>query len=130
MRHEGAREKREKTTCCRLSGHAERQVSLQGSRSTHKPQAQRSTYLFFSEQVYYAPRLPFDRECTLPTIFGAFALLRNIVIREQIHLLHAHQVSTTHQDTTLTLHSAPISVRAHVRRTRARESMQNSALYG
>ncbi len=43
-------------------------------------------------QVYYAPRLAFFRSDTFPTVFGAFSLLRDIVIQEGIQLVHAHQV--------------------------------------
>ncbi len=43
-------------------------------------------------QVYYAPRLPFTQSVTLPTLFGGFALLRTILLRERINLVHGHQV--------------------------------------
>ena len=42
-------------------------------------------------QVYYAPRQPVYCQATLPTIFGGFRLLRVILIREAITLVHAHQ---------------------------------------
>ena len=42
-------------------------------------------------QVYYAPRQPVYCQATLPTIFGNFRLLRVILIREGITLVHAHQ---------------------------------------
>lgn len=42
-------------------------------------------------QVYYAPRQPVYCQVTLPTIFGGFRLLRIILIREKITLVHAHQ---------------------------------------
>lgn len=42
-------------------------------------------------QVYYAPRQPVYCQVTLPTIFGGFRLLRIILIRERITLVHAHQ---------------------------------------
>ncbi len=44
-----------------------------------------------SAQVYYAPRQPVYCQVTLPTIFGGFRLLRVILIREGITLVHAHQ---------------------------------------
>lgn len=44
-------------------------------------------------QVYYAPRLAFTQAVTLPTLFGGFALLRCILLREGINLVHAHQAS-------------------------------------
>ena len=42
-------------------------------------------------QVYYAPRQPVHCQVVLPTLFGGFRLLRNILIREGITLVHAHQ---------------------------------------
>lgn len=42
-------------------------------------------------QVYYAPRQPIYCQAILPTIFGGFRLLRIILIRERITLVHAHQ---------------------------------------
>ena len=42
-------------------------------------------------QVYYAPRQPVYCQVTLPTVFGGFRLLRTILIRERISLVHAHQ---------------------------------------
>jgi phosphatidylinositol N-acetylglucosaminyltransferase subunit A len=42
-------------------------------------------------QVYYAPRRPVYSEATPPTLFGGFALLREVLLRERITLLHAHQ---------------------------------------
>jgi phosphatidylinositol N-acetylglucosaminyltransferase subunit A len=41
--------------------------------------------------VYYAPRRPVYAEATPPTLFGGFALLREVLLRERITLLHAHQ---------------------------------------
>lgn len=41
--------------------------------------------------MYYAPRRPVYAEATPPTLFGGFALLREVVLRERITLLHAHQ---------------------------------------
>ena len=43
--------------------------------------------------MYYVPRLPITQSVTLPTLFGGFRLLRHILIRERITLLHAHQAS-------------------------------------
>lgn len=42
-------------------------------------------------QVYYAPRQPVYCQVALPTIFGGFRLLRTILVREGITLVHAHQ---------------------------------------
>eukprot|EP00854_Cymbomonas_tetramitiformis_P015241 gene15241-18026_t len=46
-------------------------------------------------KVYYIPRLPFYEGNTFPTIFGNFRLLRVILIREQITVVHAHQTVFT-----------------------------------
>ncbi|KAL4443031.1 hypothetical protein ABPG77_008522 [Micractinium sp. CCAP 211/92] len=46
-------------------------------------------------KVYYAPRLAFTQAVTLPTLFGSFRLLRNILLRERITLVHAHQAFST-----------------------------------
>lgn len=43
--------------------------------------------------MYYAPRLAFTQAVTLPTLFGGFPLLRSILLRERITLVHAHQAS-------------------------------------
>lgn len=43
-------------------------------------------------QVYYAPRLAFTQAVTFPTLFGGFRLLRCILARERINLVHGHQV--------------------------------------
>lgn len=46
-------------------------------------------------KVYYAPRLAFTQAVTLPTLFGGFPLLRSILLRERITLVHAHQAFST-----------------------------------
>jgi hypothetical protein len=46
-------------------------------------------------QVYYAPRLPFTQAVTLPTLFGGFRLLRAVMLRERINLVHGHQAFST-----------------------------------
>ena len=43
--------------------------------------------------MYYAPRLLITQAVTLPTLFGGFPLLRAILLRERITLVHAHQVA-------------------------------------
>jgi phosphatidylinositol N-acetylglucosaminyltransferase subunit A len=42
-------------------------------------------------KVYYAPRLPFYLQTTFPTLWGTLALVRNILVRERISLVHGHQ---------------------------------------
>jgi len=53
--------------------------------------ASNKRHSWLSAQVYYAPRQPVYCQVTLPTIFGGFQLLRVILIREGITLVHAHQ---------------------------------------
>lgn len=48
-------------------------------------------YLTNGLKVYYIPRLPFYASATVPTLVGTFRLLRCILIRERIQLIHAHQ---------------------------------------
>eukprot|EP00877_Chromochloris_zofingiensis_P006887 jgi/Chrzof1/2451/Cz11g16080.t1 len=43
------------------------------------------------QQVYYIPRVPFYAQSTLPTLIGVFRLLRVIIIRERVTIVHAHQ---------------------------------------
>jgi phosphatidylinositol N-acetylglucosaminyltransferase subunit A len=40
--------------------------------------------------VYYLHRLPFYSQCTFPTIFGSFRILRVICLRESVTVVHAH----------------------------------------
>ena len=48
-----------------------------------------------SPQVYYVPRPTIYMQVTLPTIFGLFRLLRCVLLRERIDLVHAHQAFST-----------------------------------
>lgn len=41
-------------------------------------------------RVYYAPLLTIYRSSTVPSVFSAFPILRNILIREQIDIVHGH----------------------------------------
>lgn len=41
-------------------------------------------------RVYYAPLLTIYRNSTVPSVFSAFPILRNIFIREQIDIVHGH----------------------------------------
>lgn len=41
-------------------------------------------------KVYYVPFLRVYRESTLPTVFSFFPIFRNIMIREQIQVVHGH----------------------------------------
>jgi len=42
-------------------------------------------------KAYYVPRIPVYQSATLPTIFGSLYKLRQVLIEEQIDLVHAHQ---------------------------------------
>eukprot|EP00897_Mesotaenium_endlicherianum_P005684 jgi/Mesen1/5143/ME000255S04118 len=46
-------------------------------------------------KVYYAPRVPFYLHTTLPTLWGTLPLLRCIMVREAITLVHGHQAFST-----------------------------------
>lgn len=41
-------------------------------------------------KVYYIPYLVMYRECTFPTVFSGFPILRQIFIRESIDIVHGH----------------------------------------
>lgn len=43
-------------------------------------------------KVYYIPRLPFYCQSTFPTIYGTLPIVRVILIRERISVIHGHQV--------------------------------------
>lgn len=47
-------------------------------------------YLTNGLKVYHVPFLVIYRESTLPTVFSFFPIFRNIVIREQIEIVHGH----------------------------------------
>ncbi|AMD21160.1 HEL120Wp [Eremothecium sinecaudum] len=52
-------------------------------------------YLTNGLKVYYVPYLVLYRETTFPTVFASFPIIRNILLREQIHIVHSHvSVST------------------------------------
>ena len=51
-------------------------------------------YLTNGLKVYYCPLLPFVDQCTWPTLYGFFPLLRSILIRERIQIVHAHQATS------------------------------------
>ncbi|SCU82555.1 LADA_0C06260g1_1 [Lachancea dasiensis] len=52
-------------------------------------------YLSNGLKVYYVPYVVIYRETSLPTVFGSFPIVRNILLREQIQIVHAHvSVST------------------------------------
>lgn len=47
-------------------------------------------YLTNGLKVYYVPFWVIYRSCTFPTVFSFFPIFRNIVIREQINIVHGH----------------------------------------
>ncbi|KAI4122454.1 MAG: hypothetical protein LQ347_006492 [Umbilicaria vellea] len=47
-------------------------------------------YLTNGLKVYHVPFLVIYRESTMPTVFSFFPIFRNIVIREQIEIVHGH----------------------------------------
>ncbi|KZF23976.1 glycosyltransferase family 4 protein [Xylona heveae TC161] len=47
-------------------------------------------YLTNGLKVYHVPFLVVHREATFPTVFSFFPIFRNIVIREQIEIVHGH----------------------------------------
>lgn len=52
-------------------------------------------YLTNGLKVYYIPYMVLYRQTTFPTVFASFPIVRNILIREQIQIVHAHgSVST------------------------------------
>ncbi|KAF7589221.1 hypothetical protein BBP40_004563 [Aspergillus hancockii] len=47
-------------------------------------------YLTNGLKVYHVPFLVIYRETTMPTVFSFFPIFRNIVIREQVQIVHGH----------------------------------------
>ncbi|PIK34916.1 putative phosphatidylinositol N-acetylglucosaminyltransferase subunit A [Apostichopus japonicus] len=47
-------------------------------------------YLTNMLKVYYIPMGPFYNQCVLPTLFTSLPLIRNILIREGITIVHGH----------------------------------------
>jgi len=52
-------------------------------------------YMTNGLKVYYIPQLPIYNQNSLPTVFCAMPLLRDILVRERIDLVHAHQAFST-----------------------------------
>ncbi len=46
-------------------------------------------------KVYYLPLLPMVDQVSFPTFYATFPLLRNILIREGITIVHGHQATST-----------------------------------
>ncbi|KAK2163563.1 hypothetical protein LSH36_77g02003 [Paralvinella palmiformis] len=45
---------------------------------------------FFYPNVYYLPLKPVYNQCIMPTVFTTLPIIRNILIREQITIIHGH----------------------------------------
>lgn len=52
-------------------------------------------YMTSGLKVYYVPWNPFLMQCTLPTFCGTLPIIRTILIREKISLVHGHQAFST-----------------------------------
>lgn len=47
-------------------------------------------YMSNGLKVYYLPLLVIYNQCTIPTFFVSFPIIRNILVREQITIVHGH----------------------------------------
>lgn len=52
-------------------------------------------YMTNGLKVYYIPRLPFIQQNVLPTLSGSLPIIRTILVREGITLVHGHQAFST-----------------------------------
>ncbi|KAL0013609.1 hypothetical protein SO802_000678 [Lithocarpus litseifolius] len=52
-------------------------------------------YMTGGLKVYYVPWKPFLLQNTLPTFYGTLPIIRTVLIREQISLVHGHQAFST-----------------------------------
>ncbi|XP_054822323.1 phosphatidylinositol N-acetylglucosaminyltransferase subunit A isoform X2 [Prosopis cineraria] len=52
-------------------------------------------YMTRGLKVYYVPWRPFFMQNTLPTIYGLMPIIRTILIREKITIVHGHQAFST-----------------------------------
>ena len=52
-------------------------------------------YMTNGLKVYYTPQVPFLDQNSLPTTVSMFPLLRQILIRERIDIVHGHQATST-----------------------------------
>ncbi|MES1913565.1 MAG: hypothetical protein MHM6MM_005752, partial [Cercozoa sp. M6MM] len=52
-------------------------------------------YMTNGFRVYYCPQLPLVDQVVAPTLFSMFPLMRDIFIREEIDIVHAHQATST-----------------------------------
>jgi phosphatidylinositol glycan class A protein len=52
-------------------------------------------YMTNGLKVYYLPWLTFAQENSAPTLYPLFPLLRDILIRERIQIVHGHQATSS-----------------------------------
>lgn len=52
-------------------------------------------YMTGGLKVYYVPWKPYLLNTTIPTLYGTLPIVRNILIRENISLVHGHQAFST-----------------------------------
>lgn len=52
-------------------------------------------YLTNGLKVYHTPYFVLHRETTFPNVFGTFPIIRNILLREQIQIVHSHGSAST-----------------------------------
>lgn len=52
-------------------------------------------YMTKGIKVYYIPLLVIYNQATLPTLFATFAIVRDILLREQIDIVHGHSAFST-----------------------------------
>ncbi|KAJ6778016.1 N-ACETYLGLUCOSAMINYL-PHOSPHATIDYLINOSITOL BIOSYNTHETIC PROTEIN [Salix koriyanagi] len=52
-------------------------------------------YMTGGLKVYYVPWRPFLMQNTLPTVYGTLPIVRTILVREKISLVHGHQAFST-----------------------------------
>ena len=46
-------------------------------------------------KVYYLPMLPFYNQCVFPCLYVSCPIIRDILIREQINIVHGHSAFST-----------------------------------
>jgi phosphatidylinositol N-acetylglucosaminyltransferase subunit A len=66
-------------------------------------------YLSCGLKIYYAPLHSFIQQASLPALFTSLPLLRHIILRERIQLIHVHQATSALAHETL-LHAATFNI--------------------
>lgn len=52
-------------------------------------------YLSNGLKVYYLPMQPVYNQCILPTVFTTLPIIRNIILRENVNIVHGHSAFST-----------------------------------